>query len=280
MPDLSTPQEGHAQDPARMPNWKEDKRYRTGEWTRTEFATMASELLDRLHIETDNAGSEPFKMRDRLIRYYTSEGALDRPGRGGDQFRFALYGYKHLVQLLVTRQLVNDGWPLAKAADFIKSHDLPQLEAMLPDDNGAAPARQRSGPARTHAENVIMGIRERILDPQTRNADTSTPDSMMALSLSAPPPAEPNVAASRSLQSFEETALRNRVQLEKLWRNLGHASAGPEWKDTSAIELAPGCTVIVDLAELKKMQPAAIDLVGEALTHALNRLRTSRRERK
>lgn len=252
-----------------MTTWKEDDRYRKGDWSRADFVNTATELLAKLGIDTDEDSAEPFMLRDRLVRYYTSEGALDRPGRGGDQFRFAHYGYKHLVQLLLTRQLVNDGWPLAKVAGFIKSHSLQELEAMLPDEAMPASPGARPPVNRTPAERAIMSVRDEISDLP-----------MSSFNMEMPPSELFSASASRSLESFEESEMRQRMHVGKVWRSLGHGAAGPAWRKTSMIDLAPGCTVIVDIAELQRMPPGQSALMGQALADALDRLRMQGRERK
>lgn len=53
------------------------------------------------------------KTNERLIRYYVAEGVLDRPERVG---RDAAYAYRHLVQLLAARRMVDAGMALATVA--------------------------------------------------------------------------------------------------------------------------------------------------------------------
>lgn len=53
---------------------------------------------------------DPDKTNERLVRYYVSEGVIDRPDRVG---RDAAYGYRHLLQLLTARRMVQAGAALA-----------------------------------------------------------------------------------------------------------------------------------------------------------------------
>ena len=222
-----------------MLTWKISHRPRLADWSLDDFVRIASGLLVTLGIERpDTQGL--FELKDRLVRYYTSAGALRRPGREGKEAR---YGYEHLVQLLVTRQLLNEGWPLAKAADFIQAHDLRHLESLLPDHDTPFGEARRTPRSRTRAETELIGIRE-------------------------------------SMMTFEESAMRENLSMQSTMRALGNPSGRPEWKDAASIDITPWCTVIVNMNELKQIPPGSAELVGEALAHALNRLRMTRRERK
>jgi hypothetical protein len=53
---------------------------------------------------------DPDKTNERLVRYYASEGIIDRPDRVG---RDAAYGYRHLLQLLTARRMLQAGAALS-----------------------------------------------------------------------------------------------------------------------------------------------------------------------
>jgi DNA-binding transcriptional MerR regulator len=227
----------------------------------------AQRLLFDLGVEDPQKG--PFELKDRLVRYYTAEGALDRPGREGKEAR---YDYRHLVQLMVTRWLVNDGWPVAKAAEFIRSRDLGQLEAMLPDYD--TPPRQR-----TRAERAIDEIRH-------AGSVYSLPQESLSKSFAShrratdPDHAEGYDHPEDGRLGIEERALLDRARVEHVWRALGHEVARPDWKDTASIDLTPWCAVTVDADSARKATLEDIELLGEALVHALKQKRMTRRERK
>lgn len=93
------------------------------------FSGSASELADlaincsrRLSLPGDTS-----KISERLIRYYVTEGLLSRPTRIG---RDAEYGYKHLLQFLASRSLMEEGYPMQKVADYISNLDISQLEPL------------------------------------------------------------------------------------------------------------------------------------------------------
>jgi DNA-binding transcriptional MerR regulator len=67
------------------------------------------------------------KISERLIRYYVTEGLLSRPMRIG---READYHYKHLLQFLASRSLMEEGYPMQKVADYIAGLEQLQLEPL------------------------------------------------------------------------------------------------------------------------------------------------------
>ena len=92
---------------------------------------------------------DPDKTNERLVRYYVSEGVMDRPDRVG---RDADYGFRHLLQLLTARRLVQAGMSLS----VIAAHNSAATTRLL--EEGLA------RPAPTAAEllvNSFQGRRER-----------------------------------------------------------------------------------------------------------------------
>lgn len=56
---------------------------------------------------------DPDRTNDRLVRYYVTEGVMDRPERIG---RDAAYGFRHLLQLLTARRMADAGMLLSAIA--------------------------------------------------------------------------------------------------------------------------------------------------------------------
>jgi hypothetical protein len=88
----------------------------TQHWTIHQLCTEVERVL-----AVDYAGSPSGRVRDipdlRTIRYYTTAGLLDRPAemRG----RTALYGRRHLLQLVAIKQLQTRGLSLAQVQQQI-----------------------------------------------------------------------------------------------------------------------------------------------------------------
>ena len=83
--------------------------------------------LSALAIRCSNFLSLPGdtdKINERTIRYYVTEGLVDRPTRIG---RDAEYEYIHLLQFLASRYLVASGYPMAKVAPYIASRSMEDL---------------------------------------------------------------------------------------------------------------------------------------------------------
>ena len=82
----------------------------------SELAIRCSNFLN-LPGDTD-------KINERTIRYYVTDGLVDRPTRIG---RDAEYEYIHLLQFLASRYLVASGYPMAKVAPYIASRSMEDL---------------------------------------------------------------------------------------------------------------------------------------------------------
>jgi DNA-binding transcriptional MerR regulator len=254
--------------------WKDTYRRAQVDWSLDEFVAAANGELDNLDIEKPGDEDEAFRISPRLVRYYAQVGALDEPGRSSEDARAARYSYRHLVQLLVIRRLLNEGWPLRKVAAYVNATPLNRLEGLLPDTRDEKPGRQP-----TAAEQAIGDIADELTRPgwdkeqlvQRALNPKDAKAAMMPFAASR---------ASRELLAFDEKALRYRSRLEPLWRELGHGDTPPEWQERLSIDLAPWCTVTLDPLALKKAPAGAAELLGEALTEALKAQRRIGRERK
>jgi DNA-binding transcriptional MerR regulator len=93
------------------------------------FSGSATDLADLAITCSRNLGlpGDASKISERLIRYYVAEGLLSRPIRIG---RDAEYSYKHLLQFLASRTLMEEGYPMQKVADYIAGLDQQHLEPL------------------------------------------------------------------------------------------------------------------------------------------------------
>ncbi len=73
-------------------------------------------------------GFDAGKLNERLVRYYTAEGIINRPDRLG---REAAYNYLHLLQLVVARRMGQGGAPLAAIRSHNEQASAEQLERSL-----------------------------------------------------------------------------------------------------------------------------------------------------
>lgn len=81
------------------------------------FSGNAQDLADAALTcaEQHNWPIDTDKTNERLVRYYVTVQVLDKPNRVG---RDATYQYRHLLQLLVARRMLDKGFNLASIADL------------------------------------------------------------------------------------------------------------------------------------------------------------------
>ena len=109
------------------------------------FWGTGAELTERAKSLSKSMGVKAEKVTERLIRYYTAEGVLDKPDRLG---RDAAYHFRHLIQLLTARRLADEGVPLAVISDFNLNKSTEELaEALLkpPKEEAVAVSEQYRG---------------------------------------------------------------------------------------------------------------------------------------
>jgi DNA-binding transcriptional MerR regulator len=84
-------------------------RFRDVELTLEELAVTAARLLRRLEVRPGDGRIAPAP-DPRSVRYYQTIGVVDRPARY--EGRRAVYGFRHLLQLLAVKQFQQEGHPL------------------------------------------------------------------------------------------------------------------------------------------------------------------------
>lgn len=105
--------------------------------TLAETVDLAQKVLDENKIAPSSKRAS-VTLSQRSVRWYTTVGVLDAPGRIGHT---AVYGRRHLLQLLYTRQAQSDGTPLdqiQKVTTLLSDQDLTariNLDlSLVPDD--------------------------------------------------------------------------------------------------------------------------------------------------
>jgi DNA-binding transcriptional MerR regulator len=268
-----------------LSSWKDKYRYQGAEWPLEQFVEIAGEVLDRLGIDERSVPN------DRLVRYYTGEGAMRKPGREG---REARYTWEHLVEFLVTRMLLKDGWPLSKISQFMSSSDTHSLEQMLPSEpmtpaerEVRAIKRSMKRPVDDDVTDASASMMEPRLEPPAIARRVVTHNRPMIEEQSLrfdeaelfEQPASPS--ASQKMLDLQGSMARGRSSLSHLLHSIGFGKHRPEWKETASIDLTPWCTVTFDAEQLRRLPHAAFDPLGEALAQSLREHRlATRRERK
>ena len=118
------------------------------------------ELSERAKVLSGKVGLKSEKLTERLIRYYTAQGVLDKPDRLG---REAAYHFRHLLQLLIARRLVDEGVSLVAISKFNLNKSTDELEQAL------------LNPAKDAAKAVIEKYREEVVTPKELPAMSGSP---------------------------------------------------------------------------------------------------------
>ncbi len=99
------------------------------QWDLDAFVEVANGLLPHYLPEDNGArGRAADTVNPRLVRSYTTQGVIDRPLRQG---REARYRYRHLLQLLLVRRLLGEGYGTAAIQPITSVKATPELEALL-----------------------------------------------------------------------------------------------------------------------------------------------------
>lgn len=86
------------------------------------------EFLDKAERLLDEMGLRAAEVNERLLRHYVTMKAVDNPEREGRKGRF---GYRHLLQFVVVRQMLKDRHSLADIAQFTRFAPISELERVV-----------------------------------------------------------------------------------------------------------------------------------------------------
>lgn len=102
------------------------------------------------------------------MRLYATEGLIDRPGKDG---RRAVYGQRHLLQLLLVRSLARRGLSLSAIAPLVACDDEALQEQLSQLDDGleaSAPATESND-----ALDYLQSIQSSPAEPSPRSCHCS-----------------------------------------------------------------------------------------------------------
>lgn len=164
-------------------------------WSLTDFVDAANSLLTS-YLPEDGKGQE--QVNPRLVRHYTTNGLLDEPLRSG---REARYEYRHLLQLLVVRRLLADGYGMNAIGDLPRSRSDTELRQLL--EGGA---RLSIRPDNT-ALDYLNRIRKRRKSPEARPA-------VVGQAVTPPPSARPKEKpATSTAETWSRLTIRPGIEL-------------------------------------------------------------------
>lgn len=97
-------------------------------WLIEEFADVVNQLLsDFLAIDSGNQKVTE-QVNSRTIRHYASLGLIDQPQKLG---KYAQYNYRHLLQILLVKKLLSQGYGTTTIDRLLKSKSDRELENLL-----------------------------------------------------------------------------------------------------------------------------------------------------
>ncbi|HEY9879743.1 MAG TPA: MerR family transcriptional regulator [Leptolyngbyaceae cyanobacterium] len=162
------------------------------QWSLEEFVEVANELLPQFLPPEELDSRVQDTINPRLVRYYTTQGLLDKPLKLG---REARYVYRHLLQLLVLRRLLAKGYNAGSLGNVMVNKPERELEALLLGEAQLTVEAARPDEAANPALAFLSRVRQRSLSqppipPSPRlSAPASPPPAAPA---SPPPPSAPN----------------------------------------------------------------------------------------
>lgn len=146
-------------------------RYQETEFGLEALVDVSTRLLRRLGVRVED-GRVSEAPDGRTLRYYQTTGLLDKPLRY--EGRKAVYGYRHLLQVLCVKALQEEGHPLGLVQGAVAGRTTQQLEAcleMLRSETRREPlAKPRTQPtliaAEVHAGITVIIDPRRVANPQ------------------------------------------------------------------------------------------------------------------
>lgn len=223
-------------------------------WSLEDFVDTANQLLPQFlplsesrtesRLEAERRGSEAEDINPRLVRYYASQGLLDKPLRQG---REARYVYRHLLQLLVIRRLLMEGYSSTAIAPITSTRANTELEALL--QGGVQLTVEAANPALAYL-NQIKARQPRAMDAPPM-----------------PPPAAPSPMARSAAGAYGEGGRSPQAP-------------HPESSNWVRVELLPGLELhLRDDFQLPKSpheQTRLLQLITQRLETLIHTLRSRR----
>ena len=125
-----------------------------------QLADEAARVIDQ-YVPKQERASVTEVPDERMVRYYSTEGLISPPeARQGPS---AVYGYNHLLQLLVIKRLQADHLPIRKIKELVEGKTERELEQLLDVKHAR---HERDGPKNA----AIVYLESLLQKPQARSA--------------------------------------------------------------------------------------------------------------
>ncbi len=129
-------------------------------WSLDEFVEVLNPLLPQFLPVQKTRGRVREFVTPRLVRYYTSQNLVDEPLKVG---REARYTYRHLLQMLLVRRLLAEGYGTSAIQPLISGKPDSELESLL--QGGAQLTVETTNPALAFLQQVQQRQSQAALPP-------------------------------------------------------------------------------------------------------------------
>ena len=217
------------------------------------FAEITAELVQALGLEkTGGRGPKAEPASERVIRDYVRRRVISPTVRGPESDERGFYGFRHLVEFLAARVLLNDGWPLEKIAERNNGASTQDLLSLIPGQ-----------PEENEALALARSFRRGEIDP----------DILQASAFFEPggDPSRDALGSTRFGAKPDRASVtaRRRAELPMLMRQVTGSTAAPSVQRRIGLEFGDRLTLLIDEAWIRRMTAADADAVGRAVSAAL-----------
>ena len=203
-------------------------------------------IYEASKVSTEFSPKADSEISVRMVRDYIQRGILGEVDKSGRELEF---NYSHLLKLVLSRVLLQDGWSLRKIAEHFDFADLEELEELFPNDDNLALS-------------TVRRLRSSVKSPEQVSMSMSEPGPRFGMSK--------RVARRTSIQQEMRQALRK----------LGLPEEGPATEELTLLAIAPWFQILMDKRRLKSLTHEEAEDLGKAVTASLTQLVLKRGERK
>ena len=203
-------------------------------------------------IEQAEKISAEYKLKDtteisvRMVRDYIQRGILGDIDRSGRELEF---NYSHLLKLVLSRVLLNDGWSLKKIGEHFEFTPEEELETLIPKPGNPALS-------------AIKRLRSSVDGTKPR--------------MSREPTSEGTFAVSR--QAAKRTTIQH--EMRSALRKIGLPEDGPATEDITLLAITPWFQALLQKDRLRTLTLEEADEIGKAVSATLMKLILKRGERR
>ncbi|MGK7908763.1 MAG: MerR family transcriptional regulator [Synechococcus sp.] len=140
------------------------------QWSLDEFVELVNRLLPRYLPDSARGSRGQADLNPRLVRHYTSQGLVDKSVKAGKEAR---YTYRHLLQLLVVRRMMAEGYTAAAIDRFAIQQSNRELEALL--EGGVQLTAEVANPALSFLQSLQQEEQSQPSPPAKLRSASSAP---------------------------------------------------------------------------------------------------------